>query len=64
MVALAGFVLLVVGYAPWGVAGKSGQKTFASPGEACQALFQAVQHNDEPDCVKTPDFGIFDALTC
>ena len=46
-VALAGFVLLVVGYVPWSVAGKSGQKTFALPGEACQALFQAVQHDDE-----------------
>jgi hypothetical protein len=45
--ALAGFVLLVVGYAPWSVAGKSGQKTFAFPGEACQVLFQAVQHDDE-----------------
>jgi hypothetical protein len=49
MVALAGFVLLVVSYGPWSVAGKSGQKTFASPGEACQALFQAVQHDDDQE---------------
>jgi Protein of unknown function (DUF2950) len=40
-------VLLVVSHGPWSVAGKSGQKTFASPGEASQALFQAVQHDDE-----------------
>jgi Protein of unknown function (DUF2950) len=47
MVGLAGFVLLVVGHAPWSFAQKSGPKTFSSPGEACQALFQAVQNDDE-----------------
>lgn len=45
--ALAGFVLLVLGCARSSFAQKSGQKTFSSPGQASQALFQAVQNADE-----------------
>lgn len=49
MVALAGVGLLGVSHGRWSVAGKSAQNTFASPGDACQALFQAVQRGDEQE---------------
>src|SRR5580700_2670432 len=44
---LAALVLLVVGYSRLSLAQKSGPKTFSSPGEASNALFQAVQNSDE-----------------
>src|SRR5580700_6282896 len=44
---LAALVLLVVGYSRLSLAQKSGPKTFSSPGEASNALFQAVQNGDE-----------------
>ncbi len=47
MVALVAFLLLVLGQAQLSFGQKSGPKTFSSPGEACHALFQAVQNGDE-----------------
>jgi hypothetical protein len=47
IVALAAFPLLEVGYARIGFAQTSGPKTFSSPGDACNALFQAVKNDDE-----------------
>src|SRR6266550_2932024 len=47
MAAIATLPLLVVGYSQLGLAQKSGPKTFSSPGEASNALFQAVQNSDE-----------------
>jgi hypothetical protein len=46
LVVLAGLVLMVLGFAQWSFAEKSGPKTFSSAGEACQALHQAVQNHD------------------
>jgi hypothetical protein len=51
MVAAAFLPLLVMGYAPSGLAQQSQPKTFSSPGEACNALFQAVQ-NDNAQAVE------------
>src|SRR6266478_1699545 len=45
--ALAALALLMMGYAQLSLAQKSGPKTFSSPGEASNALFQAVQNEDE-----------------
>jgi Protein of unknown function (DUF2950) len=45
LVVLAGLVLMVLGFAQWSFAEKSGPKTFSSAGEACQALHQAVQNH-------------------
>src|SRR5258706_6191756 len=45
--ALIALALLVGGSSQWSLAQKSGPKTFASPGEASRALFQAVQNGDE-----------------
>src|SRR5258705_9484833 len=45
--ALAALALLMMGYAQLSLAQKSGPKTFSSPGEASNALFQAVQDEDE-----------------
>src|SRR5882724_4382475 len=47
MAVLAALVLLVVGYSRLSLAQKSGPATFSSPGEASNALFQAVQNSDE-----------------
>ena len=47
MAAIVTLPLLVVGYSQLGLAQKSGPKTFSSPGEASNALFQAVQNSDE-----------------
>ena len=47
-VALVGMVLMVVSLAPLSFAQKSTQKTFASAEEASQALFLAVQSDDQP----------------
>jgi hypothetical protein len=47
MAVLAALVLLVVGYSRLSLAQKSGPTTFTSPGEASNALFQAVQNSDE-----------------
>jgi hypothetical protein len=47
MAVLAALVLLVVGYSRLSLAQKSGPTTFSSPGEASNALFQAVQNSDE-----------------
>src|ERR1700732_1499090 len=47
MAVLAALVLLVVGYSRLSLAQKSGPPTFSSPGEASNALFQAVQNSDE-----------------
>jgi hypothetical protein len=46
-IALVGMVLVVVSLAPLSFAQKSAQKTFASAEEASQALFLAVQSNDQ-----------------
>src|ERR1700730_6282699 len=43
----AALALFVVGYSQLSLAQKSGPKTFSSPGEASNALFQAVQNGDE-----------------
>src|SRR5256885_4485505 len=45
--ALAALALLMMGYAQLSLAQKAGPKTFSSPGEASNALFQAVQNEDE-----------------
>lgn len=47
MFASAIFPLLTVGYARLSFAQESQPKTFSSPGEASNALFQAVQNEDE-----------------
>src|SRR6266852_4223015 len=47
MAALAALAFLVVGDCQWSLAQKSGPKTFSSPQEASNALFQAVQNSDE-----------------
>jgi Protein of unknown function (DUF2950) len=47
MMACAVFALLALGYARLSFAQAPAPKTFASPGEACAALFQAVQSDDE-----------------
>ena len=47
MIALAVLPLLIVGSARSSLAQTSKPKTFSSPGEACNALFQAVQREDE-----------------
>ena len=47
MIALAVLPLLIVGSARSCLAQTSKPKTFSSPGEACNALFQAVQREDE-----------------
>src|SRR5260370_42336781 len=39
--------MLVVGYARLSFAQSSAPQTFSSAGEACHALFQAVQNHDE-----------------
>ena len=44
---LSTLALLMAGFSQVGVAQKSGPETFASPGEASKALFQAVQNKDE-----------------
>ena len=41
------FALLVLGYVRLSLAQQSAPKTFASAGEASNALFQAVQNDDE-----------------
>ncbi len=41
------FSLMLAGFARSGFAQQSAPKTFASAGEACNALFQAVQNDDE-----------------
>ena len=46
-VAMALFLLLVAGYARSGFAQTSASKTFSSAEEACNALFQAAQNEDE-----------------
>lgn len=46
-VVITTLALLVGGYAQFGVAQKSGAKTFSSAAEASQALFRAVQNEDE-----------------
>jgi Protein of unknown function (DUF2950) len=45
--ALAALAFLVVSYSQLSLAQKSGPTTFSSPGEATNALFQAVQNGDE-----------------
>src|SRR5271156_329295 len=45
---LIGLLLLVVGLAGSSFAQDSQPKEFSSPGEACDALFQAAQKKDEP----------------
>jgi len=45
--ALAALGLLVVGFAQWSLAQKAEPRVFSSPGEASNALFLAVQSNDE-----------------
>lgn len=47
MIALAVLPLLIVGYARSSFAQTSKPKTFSSPGEACNAVFRAVQTEDE-----------------
>ena len=47
MIALAFLPLLIVGSARSSFAQSSKPKTFSSPGEAANAVFQAVQNNDE-----------------
>jgi hypothetical protein len=47
MVASIVFLLVLLGYARVSFAQQSAVKTFASPGEASNALFQAVQSDDE-----------------
>lgn len=47
-IALVGMVLMVVSLAPLSFAQKSTQKMFASAEEASQALFLAVQSDDQP----------------
>jgi DUF2950 family protein len=47
MAALAALAVLMVGHAYFSLAQKSGPKTFSSPGEATNALVQAVQSGDE-----------------
>jgi len=47
MAVLAALVSLVVGYSQLSLAQKSGPTTFSSPGQASNALFQAVQNSDE-----------------
>jgi len=47
-IALVGMVLMVASLAPLSSAQKSTQKTFASAEEASQALFLAVQSDDQP----------------
>src|SRR5712691_11416809 len=47
MAALAVLPLLVVGYARISLAQASEPKTFSSPAEASNALFQAVKNDDE-----------------
>ena len=47
MVALAVSALLVLGYAGRSLAQETGPRTFSSPAEASNALFQAVQSEDE-----------------
>src|SRR6266849_126452 len=47
MAALAALAFLVVGDCQWSLAQKSGPKTFSSPQQASNALFQAVQNSDE-----------------
>ena len=47
MIALAVSALLVLGYARLSFGQKSEPKTFSSPGEASNALFQAVKNEDE-----------------
>src|SRR5258705_3854369 len=47
MAAVSVLALLVGASAQWSLAQNSGPKTFASPGEASNALFQAVQDEDE-----------------
>jgi uncharacterized membrane protein YvbJ len=42
------FLLLIAGFAGSSFAQDSHPKTFSSPGEASDALFQAVQNEDEP----------------
>ena len=42
MAAMAAFALLVLGYAQSSFAQESQPRTFSSPAEAAQALFQAV----------------------
>jgi Protein of unknown function (DUF2950) len=46
-IASVAFVLLVLSYARLSLAEDLAPKTFASPDEACRALFQAVQKDDE-----------------
>ena len=47
MAAMAAFALLVLGYAQSSFAQESQPRTFSSPAEAAQALFQAVDSEDE-----------------
>ncbi len=47
LVALAASALLVVGFAQLSFSQESKARTFSSPGEASNALFQAVQNEDE-----------------
>jgi len=47
MAVIAALGLLVVGFAQWSLAQKAEPRVFSSPGEAGNALFQAVQSNDE-----------------
>src|SRR5438874_12336286 len=47
MVALAVSALLTLGYARLSFGQRSEPKTFSSPGEASNALFQAVKNEDE-----------------
>jgi hypothetical protein len=47
LVTLAGIAVMVLGYAQSSFAQKLGPKTFSSAGEACHALHQAVQNDDE-----------------
>jgi hypothetical protein len=47
MVALAASALLMMGFAGLSFAQKSAPKTFSSPGEACKALYQAVESENE-----------------
>jgi hypothetical protein len=44
---LSALTLLIVGHSQSSFAQKSGPETFASPGKATSALFQAVQNSDE-----------------
>lgn len=47
LIASAVFLLVMVGYAGISFAQTSQPKTFSSPAEACNALFQALQNGDE-----------------